>query len=199
MHPSETASRTVRTAAVLCEPIPLTDEGRALLADGLKPVAFLRLLVEHGHYADAIRMLAHGMLPRQAVWWACLCVRHAGESDLPPAERAALQAAIAWVVDPSAANQQAAKAASDEATLDTPAGGAALAAYWCGSAPAPDQAVVPLRPELTAKLAGGCAFLAAARSPSSNLNWAYRQFIALALDVDCGLNTWQAETPRTTP
>jgi hypothetical protein len=191
MTPGETALEAPRTAADLCQPISLSPEARALLTAGQKPVAFLRLLVEHRHYADAIRLLTCGMQPRQAVWWACLCARQAGGDDLPPSERAALGAAVAWVLEPSAANQQAAQAASVAATLQTPAGCAARAAYWAGSTPAPDQPVVPLRPALTAKLAGGCAFLAVARAQPSDMNWTYRQFIALAIDVDCGLNTWR--------
>src|SRR5262249_35059032 len=113
-------------------------------------------------------------------------------------ERAALGAAVAWVLEPSAANQQAAQAASVAARLQTPAGCAARAAYWGGSAQASDQPVVPLRPQLTAKLASGCAFLAVARAQPSGMNWTYRQFIALAVDVDCGLNTWREKESEKT-
>src|SRR5262249_34522878 len=144
MNPGEIASEALRTAADICRPMTLTAAARPQLAAGQKPVAFLRLLVEHRRYADALRFLAQGMLPRPAIWWACLCARQAGGDHLPPPERAALRAAVAWVLEPSAANQQAAQAASVQATLHTPAGCAARAAFWCGNAPSPDQPVAPL-------------------------------------------------------
>ncbi len=176
-----------RTAADIARPLGLSSKARELLADGQTPTAYLRLLVEQGHYLDALHLLAHAMLPRQAVWWACLCVRHASGENMPPEERAALRAAVAWVCDPSAAKQQAARAAGREATFKTPAGCAAQAAYWVGAA----------NTEAAARMAAASVLLAAARCPAAERSWTYRQFIALAIDVDCGLNTWREQGPET--
>jgi hypothetical protein len=185
----------MRTAADICRPIRLGRKARTLLQDGQKPVAYLRLLVEHAQYVDALRLLAHGMLPRPAVWWGCLCARHAGGEDLPEPERAALFAAVAWVLLPNSANREAARTAAQAATLRTPAGCVAQAAYWSGTTAAPDRPVTPVNAELAAKLVATGVLLGAARSKAAERNWTYRQYIALGIDVDCGLNSWIEKGP----
>ncbi|HWG44737.1 MAG TPA: hypothetical protein VN688_18320 [Gemmataceae bacterium] len=189
MSAAEVNPNLLRTATDIGRPIHLSSKARALLADGQTPIAYLRLLVEQGHYLDALPFLAHGMLPREAVWWACLCARHAAGETMPPNERAALFAALAWVIEPSAANQQAARTAGHEATFKTPAGCAAQSAYWNGAA----------NVVAAARMTAASVLLAAARVPTPDRSWTYRQFIALALDVDCGLNTWREKGSEKTP
>ena len=40
-------------------------------------------------YTDAVRFLAHALPKREAVWWACLCVRKAAGANPPPPAQAA--------------------------------------------------------------------------------------------------------------
>lgn len=55
--------------------IELSPEGRPLLRAPQSARQFFDLLMGHGCYADARRVLAHAMPKRLAVWWACACVR----------------------------------------------------------------------------------------------------------------------------
>src|SRR5436305_3569062 len=123
---------TAKTAAEICRRFTLDVEPQKLLDDRLAPKAYLDLLTENGHYPDAVRVLAYGLPKREAVWWACQCVRAAGGTDLPPKAADAVRVAEKWVADPSDANRTAALAAAEAADFTTPAGAAALAAYWSG-------------------------------------------------------------------
>src|SRR5918993_3332592 len=96
-----------RTAAEIAGNIKLGGRARKLLGPELSPGAFLKALVEGHHHADAIRFMAHSMVAREAVWWACLCARHPETRPLPEAEHAALRAAVRWVLEPTRDHQQA--------------------------------------------------------------------------------------------
>jgi hypothetical protein len=126
-----------RTAAEIGKLFPLGDEAKKLLRDGMTPRQYLDVLLEKQQFVDAVRFLAHVLPKREAVWWACLCARSAAGSGAPAPQTAALQAAERWVADPSEANRRAAQDAAEAAELGTPAGCAAMAAFWSGGSMAP--------------------------------------------------------------
>jgi hypothetical protein len=180
-----------RTAAEICKHVNLGPKAAPLVRDGLMPRDFLNTLIEHSLYADAIRFMAHSMLPRASVWWACLCVRHTAGDPVPASDQDALGAALRWVLDPSDANRQAAQQAGRKATVRNPAGAAAQAAYWCGAAPAPDKPVQVVSRVKAAKLVGASVLLAGARGPTADISLHYRQFVTIGLDVDVGRLHWK--------
>src|SRR6266536_3929242 len=92
---------TAKSAVEICKLVPLGDEAKKLLRDGLTPRQYLDVLIEKQQYVDAVRFLAHALPKREAVWWACLCARKAVGPNPPAPIQAALQAAEKWVVDPS--------------------------------------------------------------------------------------------------
>ena len=95
---------------------------------GASPSALLDQLCRMDLVREAVRLLAYALPEREAVWWGCMCVAHAACPSA--AERAALDAAEAWVRCPDeAAARQAAWAA---AACGHHLAGAwpALAAYW---------------------------------------------------------------------
>ena len=81
-----------KTAAEICGPIELSEAARKLLDENVPPADFLARLTETGMAEDAVRFLAHALPKREAVWWACQCIREAGV-DSGPAGKAALLAA----------------------------------------------------------------------------------------------------------
>src|SRR5690348_16914571 len=82
--------------------------------------------------------------PAQAVWWACECVQAEIDPKAPPEELAALDAARKWAAMTSEENRRAAEAAAAKVNYGTPAGQAAVAAFWSGGSLAPPKlAVVP--------------------------------------------------------
>jgi len=174
-----TASPPPRTAADLCAGIRLSPPARKLLEPNLLPGDFLKRLIDNNHFVDTIRLMAIALRRREAVWWACLCTRHACRDKLPPAEREALRAAVQWVLDPTEEKRKAAATAANAAGARTPAGCAAKAA------------ALAAQPSLvrSAKVVAAGVFLAAACCPPAERD-VYRQFVAVGLDVDDGTATW---------
>jgi hypothetical protein len=186
------AKVTAKTAAEVCKHFPLDEEAKKLLRDGLTPAQFLTALIEKQQFPDAVRFLAHALPKREAVWWACLCARAVAGSNLPPPIAAALQAAEKWVVDPSEENRRAAMPAAEAAEFKTPAGCAAVAAFWSGgSLGPPNVPAIPPGEYLTAHGVAGAVMLAAVQSEPEKAPEKYRKFLAQGIEVANGVNRWK--------
>src|SRR5262249_46936566 len=152
---------------------------------------------EKEEFPDAIRFLAHALPKREAVWWACLCARAVAPSPPPAPILAALEAAEAWVSDPSEENRRQAMPAAAAATFGTPAGCAALAAFWSGgSLGPPNVPVIPPGEYLTAHGVAGAIMFAAVSSEPEKAPEKYRSFLALGVDVGNGNRPWPEPTAR---
>src|SRR5260370_19054274 len=88
-------------AADICAHFVLKDAAQALLRDGMVPGEFIEALAANKQYIAAIDFIAHALPPREAIWWGCLCLQHAGAKSLSPADTAAAQAAAQWLIDPT--------------------------------------------------------------------------------------------------
>jgi hypothetical protein len=191
------AKVTARTAAEVCQQLPLGDEAKALLRDGLTPAQYLAALMGAQLHLDAIRFLARALPKREAVWWACVCTRGALGDSPPPASAAALRAAERWVADPSEDNRRAAMAAAEPIGLGDPAGCAAVASFWSGGSLAPPALpVVPPGEHLTAHAAAGAVMLAAVRTEPAKAAEKHRRFLALGIEVANGTNRWKESAPK---
>ncbi len=174
-------------ASEVCSHFELPDEAQALLREGLATGLFLELLVSKQEYLAAIDVLAHALPKREAVWWGCLCTRHAAGPDLPAADRAALKAATQWVLDPSEENRRAAEAPGEATEYETPAGCLALAAFGSGgSLTPPNLPPVPPDPSLTGKVVSGSVKLAAATGDPLELPARSHQFVELGMKLAKG-------------
>ncbi|WP_284944990.1 DUF6931 family protein [Acidisoma cladoniae] len=110
------------------------DDMSPLITDHPGSAVLLRRL-ERADLADAALCLAaHALPPREAVWWACRCARHAvtAEGRLP-ADIAAGEAAEAWVRDPTSAHRARAYAAARRAQFQSAEALAGLAVFWSGA------------------------------------------------------------------
>jgi hypothetical protein len=181
-----------KTAAEVCKHYPLGEEAKKLLRDGLTPRQYLDLLVEKQQFLEAVRFLAQALPNREAVWWACQCVRQASGANPPSKVTAALQAAEKWVTDPSEDNRRAAMPAAEAADMNTPAGCAALAAFWSGgSLVPPNLPAVPPAEHLTGHGVAGAVLLAAIVTEPDKAAEKYRNYLALGIDVANGVNKWK--------
>ncbi|SIO60660.1 hypothetical protein SAMN05444166_6477 [Singulisphaera sp. GP187] len=177
-----------RTADEICKNVRIGIRAKKLLVAGMKPGQFLTLLVENRLYADAIRYMAHALLNREAVWWACLCARSAEAEALetmPTAHRQALGAAVRWVLEPTEAHRQAAGRSVEPAGTRTSAGAVArAAAFALGQSESHGVGSTPPNPILAARMAAASVLLAAKSSDR------LRRFITVGLDVAYGHNRW---------
>jgi hypothetical protein len=183
---------TATSAAEVCKQFPLGDEAQKLPREDLAPGQFLDALIAEELWLDALRFLAHALPRREAVWWACACVRSVAGANLPAPGAAALQAAQKWVADPSEENRRAAQAAAAAAGLGTPAGCAAIAAFWSGGSLGPANVpAVPPADNLTGQGVAGAVLLAAVQTEPQKAAEKHRQFVQLGLEVATGANQWK--------
>lgn len=126
-------------------------------------LGYLKGLLASETPEDAITFCAYVLPRREAVWWACRCLRML---KAPPGESAALHAAEAWVRDPEEANQRAALAEASRSDSGAAATWAAFGAGWSGGNLADEgQPPVPAPPHLTAKAVRAAVLMAIAASP----------------------------------
>lgn len=178
---------TASRARDVCAHFDLSEEAKRLLDDATAPAAFLELLIEKGHLMDAIRLLAFALPKREAVWWACLCVREMLAPDAPPALEEVIKAAETWVYKPTEENRRLAMQKAEKAGYDKPASWAAVGAFWSGGSMAPPAApVVPPAETLTAKAVSGAILLAAVQREPERAPQRHRQFLDDGIDIAMG-------------
>src|SRR4051812_37009985 len=114
------------------------DDARALLRDEMPPREFTQLLIDRRHFPDAVRLLAHALPKRESVWWAWVSARRAAAEPAVPIQTS-LAATEKWIAQPTEENRRAAMQAAEVAGLQTAAGGAGLAAFFCGASSAPPR------------------------------------------------------------
>ncbi len=182
-----------KTASEICRRFTLDVEAQKLLDDRQAPKAYLDQLVAKGHFPDAVRVLAYGLPKREAVWWACQTVRALAGPGLGPPAQAALKAAETWVADPSDDHRKACLAAGQAADFATPAGCAALAAYWSGGTHAPPDAKVTPPPEdWTSHAVAGAVMVACALPPDpAKTPEKYKKALDLGVQIGSGANKWK--------
>ena len=164
------------------------DKAACSLAKASETVSdFIALLAQAGQLQAALAVLAHTLPKREAVWWSCVAVRFAD----PPIEGSdadnAIKAAERWVYHPTEETRQPIGAAAAKAGLGTPAGWAAMAAFWSGGSLAPpDMPIVPPADDLTAKAVTGATTLAGMQPDPNCASTHFIAFIRMALDIARG-------------
>ena len=192
MIPGTLAKVTAKTAAEICKHFTLDEGPQKLLDAKHTPKQLLELLREKGFYPDAIKVLAYGMPKREAVWWACVCVRSAAGTVIPPPALKALQAAEKWVADPSEANRVANLSAGGAAGFSTAAGCAALAAYWSAGSHVPTHVdVKPPPDQWTAHAVSGCVLMAAIQTEPEKAFEKFQKHFELGVAVANGTSQWK--------
>src|SRR5262245_21070437 len=107
-EPFALARVPAKLAAPLAAQAKLPPPALALVTTEATPRQFVDALVRREMHADAIRFLAFALPGREAIWWACQCVRYT-KPVLPAPQEQALVAATRWVIDPSDARRQEAE------------------------------------------------------------------------------------------
>lgn len=180
-------------AADICAHYDLEKRARPLLRPEAAPSEFLAALLSDSQFQSAVCFLAHALPPREAVWWACLCLQRAAGTGLPVGEAAALRASVAWVLDPTEENRQAAEESVPAAGKGTAAELLAVGVGWTGGSlapPAPKVPPVPPGPYLPAKGVYASILLAATNAPPLPVPQALRLFAELGTEVAEGRHPW---------
>jgi hypothetical protein len=174
--------------APLLPRLELDDAGEGALAEVPTAAEALARLEAAGRMSDALRLVAHALPKREAVWWACVCARAVSVPDLPPVDVAALEAAEAWVRNAGEDGlRRAAWAAAQKTAFRSPEAWTAVAAFWSGGSMAPEgQPVVPPADHLVGVAVGGSVVLAAVRVRPESAPDRMRRFLESARDIGAG-------------
>ncbi|MDH3198432.1 MAG: hypothetical protein OEO21_09355 [Candidatus Krumholzibacteria bacterium] len=191
MKTPESRLKTGRTTAELCAAAELSDAALALRAEGVVGKAYLTALMEAGHFADAVRFLAHALPIREGVWWAWVCARRAAGDEPAPAVAASLDATKTWIAEPTDTNRRAAMAHAEAVEFSTPAGCAGLAAFFSGgSLGPPEHDPVPPAEFMAAKAVAGCILLASVLQEPDKADEKFRAFLQQGLEVAEKTQLW---------
>ena len=176
VQPSDAS--TPPLVAWLVERAHIPDDAKPVIASATDGASLVEALTTNSRAADALRVIAAALPPREGVWWAWVSARHAAQLAAPngtpaPAVAAALAAVERWISNPDDDTRRAAWAAGERAGLETAAGCAAAAVFFSsGSVAPPDVPPVPPPAGIDRMLVGNAVALAAAAHP--------RHFEALA-------------------
>ncbi|WP_421988713.1 DUF6931 family protein [Roseococcus sp.] len=185
---STTAPNKLATAlAPLIARLELDGPGTSLVADLPDAAAGIIRLAEAGRMPDALRLVAHALPKREAVWWACMCARAVPVAESPACDAEALAAAETWVRKPDEAARRATMEVAQKGGFRSPEAWAAVAAFWSGGSMAPEgQPVVPPADHLTGVAVAGAIILAATRVTPEKAEGRFLRFLESARDIAGG-------------
>jgi hypothetical protein len=184
---SQTLQKLAVPLAPLVPRLELDAAGHALLEGVPDAAGGLDRLAGAGRLSDAVRLAAHALPRREAVWWACMCARAVPDPALPAEDAAALEAAESWVRRPDEPARRAAMEAAQKTGFRTAEAWAAVGAFWSGGSMSPEgQPVVPPAEHLTGVAVGGAVVLAAVRQKPERADDRFARFLASARDIAAG-------------
>jgi hypothetical protein len=154
IEPTRTLGATMsrvrfHTANALFEAFPELSKKISTPPSDQLSIDYLRGLISTTDFKDALTFCAYLLPRREAVWWACGCVRDV-LSEIQPPRSDALLAAEAWVSQPDNDRRQAALDIGTQGNEEDPITWLARGAGWSGgflfSHP---QRQVPMPPYMT--------------------------------------------------
>jgi hypothetical protein len=177
-----------------CLEIGIGRTAKLYLHPELTPRQYFARLLVHNEPGDAVRIQVFSLPKREAVWWACLCLRSVVDPMRKPKQAEALKAVVRWVLNPNEENRQAAGKAGKAATFGTPVGAIAMSVFFSGgSIMPPGEKEIPPDPLLTANILTGTIPGLIAEVPPEKAKPTLLSFIALGISVATGKYPWKAE------
>lgn len=175
------------TALEIAQHLQMGDDALAVAATVKTGPDLVAALAAKEQFAKAVRVQAHLLPKRQAVWWGILCVDEACGDALPPADAAARDAAFQWAQEPSESHRRGAESAAAKTKLDAPGSWLAMAAFWSGgSLLGPDVPPVVPDEKLTGQAVTSSLMIAAVFGDPKQAKPRYQAFLAKALQVASG-------------
>jgi hypothetical protein len=184
---SATSEEHEPTALEIAEHLQMADEHIAVAKTVKTGPELVRVLAAQGAFAKAVRVQAHLLPKRHAVWWGILCVDDACGENLPPVELDAKDAALAWVEEPKDSHRRRCESVAGRTKFDGPGSWLAMAAFWSGGSIAPeDMGDVPPDEKLTGQAIASSLMIAAVSGDATKAKDRYRGFLAKAPEVASG-------------
>jgi hypothetical protein len=144
--------------------------------------------LETGEFvSEAVRVLAHALPKREAVWWACMCAMNTAPGDLPEPARLARETAEMWVRQQKDEQRRAAFAHAEASGFGSPEAWAGVAAFWCGDSMAPvGLPAVPPPPTAVGGAVAGAVALSAVRGDVARQKARLKRFLESGRNIALG-------------
>jgi Family of unknown function (DUF6931) len=177
------------TASELLENFEVSEEAEVHLVPDTAPEVSILRLMDAKLYSDAIKLLAHGLPKREAVWWSCLAARDIQTPETDEDNINALIAAESWAKKPSEEGRLRCKQLAEKTKHKTPASWAATAATWCHGSLAPEgQPTIEPPVHLYAHAVAGSITLAGVFTSVESPYEKFEYYLSQGLDIARGGN-----------
>lgn len=130
---------TGKDFAQICEHAELDESARAVLEQQVEPRAFVTALVEQDHFHAAASVLAHAFQTREGIFWAWSCARDAAGPAPNERTRRCVEAARAWIYEPTDAHRRAAFEVARDDAFKSAASMACAAVFCSGGSLTPEN------------------------------------------------------------
>jgi pSer/pThr/pTyr-binding forkhead associated (FHA) protein len=171
----------------LCGLLEIDEESQQLLQPEHTIPSLIATFVEHQKFDAAIRLLSYSLPKREAIWWAYRCVDQLLGNGLSKVEQAIMDAALAWLKEPSEPHRRTAMELAEGDDLQSAASWVALAAFWSeGSLAPPDLPEVPPDDRLTSQGVTAALLLTANQGDFSQSTQKYQSILKMGQAIQAG-------------
>ncbi len=173
--------------ATVLERATLSPEARAPLQGCADVGEAIVRLESAGFAAEAVRVVAHALPRREAVWWACMCAVNTAPADLGDADRLARETAELWVRQQKDEQRRAAMAHAEASGFQSPEAWCGVAAFWSGDSMSPvGMPAVPPPPQAAGGAVTGAVALAAVRGDVKRQPARLKRFLESGRNIAAG-------------
>jgi hypothetical protein len=178
---------TAISLAATCAYLEFGDDVSELAAKTTSPDKLINQLAKQGKFQDALRLRAHLLTKRQAVWWGCLCVRDELDKPLPAQQIAPLEAAESWVAESDEKHRREAEKQAAAAKFSGIGATLALSAFWSGGSLSPEgNPDVPADERLTSQGVAAALITAAYHGEPTKATGRFENFLAKGQEMAAG-------------
>lgn len=183
LEPAELLPTALQTASYL----KLGEEQLQLASDDQTPQQFLDLLKQEGQIENALRLQAHLLPKREAIWWSCLCLQSVYGGQVPALESHSLEAAQNWAIEPTEEKRREAELAAEDAELNGAAASVAMAAFLSEGSMTPEE-FEEVEPDdrMSGQLLTGALLLVASYGEPLQADERKQTFLELAVSIADG-------------
>jgi len=176
-----------QSAEVICKNVDLEKDSLPLLKPGETLSGFIQSLLKVHALKDVIGVIAQTLPPREAVYWASLCVRDVLDEKANPDDANAIRAAEQWMVNPNEDDRYLNLQMAEKLEYATAASWVANGVFWSGGSITPrGQAKVEAPEGIFGKAITGAVLLASANEDEKQTQNLQQRFIKRGINITQG-------------
>jgi len=176
-----------QNAAVVCKNADLEDQSKLLLGNKPSLSDYIQSLLANSALKDVINVIAHALPAREAVYWACLCVRDVIDQESNSDDLKAIKAAEQWVYQPNDNDRYLNHELAENLEYSTAAAWVSNAVFWSGGSITPKKEAKVEPPDgVFGKAISGAINLASASEDPKKVDQLQKQFIKRGINIAQG-------------